>query len=87
MLNFFNAARAVASKVLGHTGAVLRKVGSFVKEHHQPVSALINAATSQSDNPYVKAIGSGAVLGSALATRMGVGRNYGTSPPFNQSPQ
>lgn len=86
-MSFFNRLKGVATRVLGVTGNVIRKVGSFVKEHHQPLSALVNAATSQSENPYVKALGSAAVLGSALATRAGIGKSYGSSPPFNQSPQ
>jgi hypothetical protein len=73
-----------AGRVFGVLKEPLRKLGQFAVEHHQPISALINAATSQSDNPYVKALGSGAVLGSALATRAGIGRNYASSPPFNQ---
>lgn len=64
----------------------LRKIGQMALQHHQPISALINAATSQSENPYVKAVGSAAVLGSALATRAGYGVNYGNTAPFNQSP-
>lgn len=85
--NFFNRIKGVAGRVLGATGTVVRKLAGVIKEHHQPISALVNAATSQSENPYVKAIGSAAVLGSALATRAGVGKNYASSPPFNQSPQ
>jgi hypothetical protein len=85
--NFLNRVKGIAQKALGATGTVLRKVGSFVKEHHQPISALVNAATSSSENPYVKALGSAAVLGSALATRAGVGKNYTGAPPFHQSSQ
>jgi hypothetical protein len=84
-MSFFNRVKGVAARVLGATGQVIRRVGGLIKEHHQPISALINAATSQSENPYVKAFGSAAVLGSAAATRMGVGKNYGSMPPFNQS--
>jgi len=79
--NFLNKAKSVAMRVLGQTGPVLKKVGNFVLTHHQPIAALTNAITSQSDNPYVKNIGSAAVLGSALATRAGIGRSY-----FNSSP-
>jgi hypothetical protein len=85
--NFLSRVKGIAQKALGATGTVLRKIGSFAVQHHQPISALVNAATSSSENPYVKALGSAAVLGSALATRAGVGKNYSNSPPFNQAPQ
>jgi hypothetical protein len=82
----FEGIKQGAGRVVGLIKEPLRRIGSFVAQHHQPISALVNAVASQSENPYIKALGSGAVLGSALATRAGVGRNYASSPPFNQSP-
>jgi hypothetical protein len=82
----FEGLKQGVGKVWGVVKEPLRRLGQFTATHHQPISALVNAVTSQSDNPYVKAVGSAAVLGSALATRAGVGRNYASSPPFNQSP-
>lgn len=80
----FEGLKQGAGRVFGAIKDPLRKLGQFALTHHQPISALINAATSQSENPYVKALGSGAVLGSALATRAGIGKNYASSPPFHQ---
>jgi hypothetical protein len=77
---FFNGFKASASKVFDLVKTPLRKLGSFVLQNHQPISALTNALTSQSENPYVKAIGSGAVLGSALLSQRGVGTNYFNVP-------
>lgn len=82
----FEGVKQGVGKFFGVVKEPLRRIGSFIAQHHQPISALVNAAASQSQNPYIKALGSGAVLGSALATRAGVGQNYASSPPFNQSP-
>lgn len=81
----FDGLKQGAGRVFGTIAPPLRRIGSVLLQHHQPISALINAATSQSENPYVKAVGSAAVLGSALATRAGYGVNYGNTAPFNQS--
>jgi hypothetical protein len=82
----FDGIKQGVGKVFGVIKEPLRKIGQFALTHHQPISALINAATSRSENPYLKAVGSAAVLGSSLATRAGIGGSYGNTPPFNQSP-
>jgi hypothetical protein len=82
----FDGIKQGAGKFVGVVKEPLRKLGQMALQHHQPISALINAATSRSENPYLKAVGSAAVLGSALATRAGYGVNYGNTAPFNQSP-
>ena len=76
----FSGLGNVAGRVLGAVKGPLRKLGQFATANHQPIAMLLNQATQTSDNPYVRMIGTGAIAGSALATRVGIGNNY-LQPP------
>jgi hypothetical protein len=78
---FFNGVKTIAGKAWDVMKPTLRTIGSFAVKNHQPISMLINQATQTSDNPYVRMIGTGAIAGSALATRAGIGNNYLQPPP------
>lgn len=78
---FFNGVKAVVGKAWDVVKPTLRKIGEFAVKNHQPISMLLNSATQTSDNPYVRMIGTGAIAGSALATRAGIGTNYLQPPP------
>lgn len=81
----FNGIANGARKVWGIVREPLRRLGSFALDNHQPLAVLTNAITSQSDNPYVRALGSGAVMGSALLSQKGFGKNYFNVPPPSMS--
>lgn len=59
----FEGLKQGVGRLFGVVKEPLRKIGQFAVQHHQPIAALVNAATSQSDNPYVRLIGTGAVAG------------------------
>lgn len=78
--NFFNKAKSVAFKVLGQTGSVLKRVGSFAVQHHQPIAMLGSGLAAQSSDPTIQKLGAGLALGSAFLTQKGIGKNY-LQPP------
>lgn len=72
----FEGLKSGAMKAFSVIKEPLRRVGSFIKQNHQPLAVLTNAITSQSDNPYVRALGSTAVAGSAYLSSKNIGNNY-----------
>ena len=58
------------------TGRVLGSVGSFVAEHHQPLALALKGAADMSGNATFKNIADMGLMGSAVATGLGIGKDY-----------
>jgi hypothetical protein len=58
------------------TGQVVRKVGNFVVDNHQPISMLPRAVGDATSNETLKNVGSAAMATSAYLTTKGVGKDY-----------
>jgi hypothetical protein len=57
---------------------VLKGIGNYVKDNHQPLSAgLWGLAEAMPNNPYVGTAAGLGMMGSAALSAMGVGRDYG----------
>lgn len=85
--NLFKKAVSSGTRVLGGFGETLRKVGdytakvvrgvgNFVKENHQPVSMLVRAVGDATGNDTLKTAGDLAMAGSAYMTTKGIGKDY-----------
>jgi hypothetical protein len=58
------------------TGQVVRKVGRFIVDNHQPISMLTRAVGDATGNQTLQNFGSAAMAGSAYLTTKGVGKDY-----------
>jgi hypothetical protein len=63
-------------RVADTTSKVVRGVGNFVVENHQPISMLTRAVGDVTGNEALKSVGNAAMAGSAYLTTKGVGRDY-----------
>jgi hypothetical protein len=63
-------------KMSDTVGKVVRGVGNFVVENHQPISMLTRAVGDASGNDTMKSVGNAAMAGSAYLTTKGVGKDY-----------
>jgi hypothetical protein len=63
-------------KVADTTGRVVRGVGNFVIDNHQPISMLTRAVGDATNNETLKNVGTAAMAGSSYLTMKGVGKDY-----------
>jgi hypothetical protein len=92
-MDFLSGVRRTGSRILGQIGSTLKRVGetalpalktvgNFVVNHHQPISALLQGASDlMPNNTLLRNVAGASMLGSAVLTSRGVGKDY-----FNRRP-
>jgi len=92
LLDFIGRARKATGRVIGQIGdglkrvgemalPVLKSIGNFAVNHHQPISALLQGASDlMPQNQLLKNVAGASLIGSAVLTGRGVGKNYYQRP-------
>lgn len=70
--NFWNRMK----RAVGTFGGVVKKVGSFVAQHHQPISMMLHGLGEATGNQRIKDLSALGLMASGFATASGYGKNY-----------
>lgn len=60
----------------GRAGKIIGATDNFVKQYHQPIALMSHAIGEASGNPTLKGIGNMALMGSAAASALNIGKDY-----------
>ena len=63
-------------QIASSVGRGIGAVGSFVAQHHQPLALALKGAADMSGNATFKNIADMGLMGSAVATGLGIGKDY-----------
>ena len=75
-MTFLHSVGNFFRKHIGKVSHVVKKIGQFVVNHHQPLAILANGAAEMTNNPIARGLGAAGLVASGIATANGIGQDH-----------